>query len=108
MAKAPPFPGPNGEGWLCPAHTEHLLLGTDPVARHYARVATRQGGPRVTKIRRPKNAKIVDVGLRRGVENFGVIEVDDDLPEAAAEEDAVIYRLSARGIVDDFSVKCRK
>ena len=123
MAKAPGRTAPNGTArsdWKCPLHVDHLLLGTDPVARQYSQITSGNGGRRTVKVRRPKNARIVDVSMRRGFTNNGLIEVGWDsedekgfapsVPEEEFEDlqkGGVVYRLPARGIVLDFIHKVK-
>jgi hypothetical protein len=75
---------------MCPAHApdEIQSLGR---------------GGRVHKLRRPKNAKIVDPQLRRGVKNNGVIEIENDPSDGEEEvEDGVIHRVTEKSIKLDF------
>ena len=78
--------------WMCPAHVEQEMR-------------TIGYGGRMHKVRRPKNAKVVDTALRRGLRNNGIIEIENDPSDAedfVGMEDSVIYRLSEQGIKLDF------
>ncbi len=46
---------------------------------------------RIFRIRRPKNPKIIDIGLRRGFRNNGLIEIEND---SSGEEDEITKELS--------------
>lgn len=65
------------------------------------------------RVRRPRNAKIVDVALRRGFKNNGLIEIenessDDEFIEENVGEDGVIHRIPERGIKLDFINKVKQ
>ena len=91
--------------WMCPNHIDAELLAISTETKAIAE--TQAGGARMHKIRRPKNARIVDTALRRGFRNNGIIEIeneptDDDEEEMEREEFGVVYRLPERGIKLDF------
>lgn len=101
--------------YMCPLHAEHVLLGkpSDFPPEGDGRVAARH------KVRRPKKAKTVNVGLRRGFANNGVIDVSFSDWETSGDEgkaprfvdnqgEGVLYRLPAKGIVLDFIDKCNQ
>ena len=79
-------------GWMCPAHSEQELLTIGHSGRPH-------------KVRRPKNAKIVDTALRRGFRNNGIIEIENDPSDTedfAGLGESIIYRLSEKGMKLDF------
>jgi len=61
---------------------------------------------RPVKRRKPKNPRIVDVALRRGFRNNGIIEIDNmsSDEDEFAEKDMLgtVYRLPEHGIRLDF------
>lgn len=112
MANPPPR-GPNGRQiytWMCPNHVQHELLAHDPALPFSTRNGT--GGMVIRKVRRPKNAKIVDINLRRGFRNNGVIEIDNDSSDDEGFEDTqhfgTVYRLPEKGIKLDFISKVKQ
>lgn len=64
------------------------------------------GDVKTRKVRRPKNARIVDTALRRGFRNNGLIEIQNDQSdeedESDREEMGIVYRLPERGVKLDF------
>jgi len=89
--------------WMCPRHIDQDLRRLAPVGC----------GGRVHRVRRPRNAKIVDVALRRGFKNNGLIEIenessDDEFIEENVGEDGVIHRIPERGIKLDFINKVKQ
>ena len=93
---------------MCPAHTDDELLHFDASVRRSSVLAKgiRPGTGRAYHIRRPKNPKIIDVALRRGFRNNGLIEIE---PESSGDEDEIVKELSSstvrapeRGIKLDF------
>ena len=82
--------------WMCPNHVDQDLL----TCRHSAT-------GRVHKTRRPKNARIVDIALRRGFKNNGIIEIENDPSDNESEVvgdegSSIVYRVQERGIKLDF------
>ena len=78
--------------WMCPAHVEPELL-------------TVGHNGRMHKIRRPKNAKVIDTALRRGFKNNGIIEIENDpsdVEDTIGVADSVIYRVTEQSIKLDF------
>lgn len=112
----PPIPhfaprqGANGQDlgdWMCPAHVDHDLMGTDPSYRLYARNIVGNNPystNRTRKVRRPKHAKVIDMGMKGDTRNRGFIEVetdpsDDDFYE---RECGATLRIPAKRIKLDF------
>jgi hypothetical protein len=114
MANPPPRAA-NGKpknNWMCPNHIDHELLAIGPSVAVNGQ--TCNGSLRTHKVRRPKNAKIVDTHLRRGFVNNGLIEIEN---EPSDTEDGqffdknhfgIVYRLPERGIKLDFIAKVRR
>ena len=97
LASAPNRKSNNGKPrhtWMCPAHTDDELLHFDASIRRSSTSAKgiRPGTGRAYRIRRPKNPKIIDIGLRRGFRNNGLIEIDN---ESSGEEDEILKELSS-------------
>lgn len=97
--------------WMCPLHADHELRKVDT-----SLLNSRIGGRKV-HIRKPRNAKVVETSLRRGLRNNGVIEVIDDddddtgsefYDEEDSQDEAIVYRLPASGIKLDFIDKVKK
>ncbi|KAI9826312.1 MAG: hypothetical protein M1832_000229 [Thelocarpon impressellum] len=114
MANPPPRQanGKQRHNWMCPNHVDHELLALDSTARAYARKGSCNGGVRTHKVRRPKNARIMDTALRRGFVNNGLVEIENE-PSEAEDEFAdmayygAVYRLPERGIKLDFIDKIK-
>jgi len=93
--------------WMCPLHADHELRRVD--ARYLA-------PRRKLHIRRPRNAKVVETSLIRGLRNNGVVDVIyDDSDESDSEfyddethEEGVVYKLPASGIKLDFIDKVKR
>lgn len=84
--------------WMCPNHIDGELQALyEPGAN--ASTAHPVTG-RSYKVRRPKQALVRGVALRRGFRNNGQIEIESE-PEEDREE-GVIYRLPENGIKLDF------
>lgn len=105
----PPRKGSGGKprhSWMCPNHVDHELAALDASATSSARLHFHSGNGRTHKVRRPKNAKIVDTGLRRGFINNGLIEIENEPSDEEEfherEQLGVVYRLPERGIKLDF------
>ena len=105
----PPQRGNNGRprnSWMCPNHIDQELQALDSSARNSAKAQSSDG--RTHKVRRPKNARIVDTALRRGFVNNGLVEIEneptDDEEEEEAEKESfgVVYRIPERGVKLDF------
>ncbi|KAI9879463.1 MAG: hypothetical protein M1830_008510 [Pleopsidium flavum] len=105
----PPVRGSSGKprhSWMCPNHVEHELAALDSSVMTSSRSQILKGNGRTHKVRRPKNAKIVDTALRRGFVNNGLIEIEneasDDEEFFEREQLGVVYRLPERGVKLDF------
>lgn len=93
--------------WMCPLHVDHELRNVD-VGLLRPR--------RKVHVRRPRNAKVVDTSLHRGLRNNGIIEVlEDDSDDSDSEfydeetaDEAIVYRMPASGIKLDFIDKVKK
>ena len=76
----------------------------EPLATHSNSSSAPAG--RKYRIRKPKNAKIVDIGLRRGFRNNGLIEIENELSDEESEIEkemsGVIYRVPENGVKLDF------
>lgn len=111
MANPPPLPynAKTRNAWACPRHTEHDLRF----------IETTEPGPegctRIIRVRKPKNPKVIDVNLRRGFKNNGLIEVFDETESESdfseyddPDEEGVVYRLPSKGIKLDFIAKVKE
>ena len=106
MANPPPR-GNNGRprnSWMCPNHIDQELQALESSVQTSARIQPSNGGTH--KVRRPKNARIVDTALRRGFVNNGLIEIEneptDDEDDVEKEAFGVVYRVPERGVKLDF------
>jgi len=92
--------------WMCPNHVEHELAALDSSVMTSSRLQILKGNGRTHKVRRPKNAKIVDTALRRGFVNNGLVEIENEASDDEAfferEQLGVVYRLPERGVKLDF------
>ncbi|KAI9809548.1 MAG: hypothetical protein M1827_006783 [Pycnora praestabilis] len=114
MANPPPK-GLNGKpkhSWMCPNHVEHELQNLDPSQRPLSTSHGANGIGKFHKIRRPKNARIVDTALRRGFTNNGLIEIENEESEdeqfVDRESYGVVYRLPEKGIKLDFIDRAKR
>ena len=97
---------------MCPAHVDHQLTNLKASATAGGRSSTRKAAStqlenqRTFRTRKPKQATVVQMGLRRGFRNNGLIEIDeeksDEDSEVEKEMSGVIYKVSERGIKLDF------
>lgn len=106
-----PYKQPSGDPrhtWMCPNHMEHELQAIDLSIK-----ATGKSNPdgKLYKLRKPRNPRIIEPAISRGIPNNGLIEVINDPSD---EEDEItnqgpsIYRITERGIKLDFIDKMRK
>jgi hypothetical protein len=88
---------------MCPLHADQELRKVDTSIlnrRHFHQ-------------RRPRNAKVVEGSLTRGLHNNGIIEVltdDSDSSDSEFyehEDPPVVYKLPAKGIMLDFIDKVK-
>ena len=105
LAVAPKKSNKNGDKvpWMCPNHTVPLLKNIDP--KENTSNTNRPTISRNYKIRRPRNAVVVDTALRRGLPNNGLIEIiyDDSEDEASTFDlPPQIPRVQEKGIKLDF------
>ncbi|KAK3674584.1 hypothetical protein LTR78_005670 [Recurvomyces mirabilis] len=92
--------------WMCPLHADQELRTVD---------ASMLVPRRRLHVRRPRNARVIDVSLNRGFKNNGVVDViEDDSDETDSEfyddetqEEGVVYRMPAHGIKLDFIDKIK-
>ena len=94
---------------MCPNHIEHDLASIRSDAKVSMTTAKRvqPATGRTYKIRRPKNASIVDIGLRRGFKNNGLIEIENDSSEEESEIEreyppGVVFLVPEKGVKLDF------
>lgn len=93
--------------WMCPLHVDHELRHID-----VSKIAPR----RKVHVRRPRNPKIVETALNRGLRNNGIVDVlDDESDDSDSEfydeetaQEGVVYRMPASGIKLDFIDKVKK
>ena len=90
---------------MCPAHIDHELKALKPQKKSTG-LGVNSGplGKRSFKVRKPRNARIVDVSLRRGFKNNGLIEIISDSSDS---EEGIIHRISQRGLKLDFIDKVK-
>ena len=98
---------------MCPNHVDHELMNMKASPSTSGKRAVRksssalpEGDIRTFRTRKPKNVRVVGIGLRRGFINNGLIEIDEDTSEEESEIEkevsGVIYRVPERGIKLDF------
>lgn len=88
---------------MCPNHTDSILKNIDP--KENVSNKNRPATGRTYKIRRPRNAIIVDTALRRGVQNNGLIEIIDEYSDDEAltlESPPQIPRIHEKSVKLDF------
>ncbi|KAF2487115.1 hypothetical protein BDY17DRAFT_3385 [Neohortaea acidophila] len=99
--------------WMCPLHADHELRRLDASLLNHRDAGRR----RKVHIRKPRNAKVVETALRRGVRNNGIVEVVDDESEDSGSEfyeeesqdnKSVVLRLPVSGIKLDFIDKVKQ
>lgn len=92
---------------MCPNHVDGLLSYLKTNAQVSTSKQVQPGTSRTYKVRRPKNASIVDIGLRRGFKNNGLIEIENEPSDDESENEknyppGVIYRVPEKGLKLDF------
>ena len=93
----PPLDGRSSRpSWKCPAHAiDDKFRWSENRTAH--------------KIRRPKNARIMDTHLNRGFKNNGIIEIENDPSDDDVDEDeGTVYRLTESSIRLDFIDRVRR
>lgn len=107
-----PYKQPSGDPrhtWMCPNHLEHELRAIDLSIK-----ATGEPNPdgKLYRLRKPKNPRIIEPAISRGIPNNGLIEVINDPSDEEDDEinnqGPLIYRLTERGIKLDFIDKMRR
>ena len=99
--------------WKCPNHIDSEL--SNVVRSANARISS-QAQPKTNrhyKIRRPKDAKVLDIGLRRGFKNNGLIEIENedtsgDEDDIEREVSGIVYRVPETGLKLDFIDRVRQ
>ena len=97
---------------MCPNHVDHTLANLHATPPTQGRGSTRKAASdqlqnrRVFRTRKPKQANIVEIALKRGFRNNGLIEVEEEESEEESEIDremsGVIYKVPEHGIKLDF------
>ncbi|KAI4289170.1 MAG: hypothetical protein L6R35_001558 [Caloplaca aegaea] len=86
-----------GKGtWKCPAHVDSEIT------------LPRSASGKVYKVRKPKNPRVIETALRRGIRNNGNIEIEDEFSEEEEQPPGAIYRIPARGLTLDFITKVKQ
>ncbi|KAI4202966.1 MAG: hypothetical protein LQ350_002183 [Teloschistes chrysophthalmus] len=86
-----------GKGtWKCPNHIDsEVALPRSASGRKY-------------KVRRPRDPRVVEPAIQRGIKNNGHIEVEDEISEEEDQPPGTIFRLSAKAIQLDFIAKIKQ
>lgn len=88
-----------GKGmWKCPAHVDSEIT------------LPRSASGKVYRVRRPKNPRVIETALRRGIKNNGNIEIDfeDEVSEEEEQPSGSIFRVPSRAIKLDFIAKVKQ
>ena len=95
--------------WMCPNHVDHELTHLGQKAQMLVQSSKKSHAKagRAFKIRRPKNATIVDIGLRRGFKNNGLVEIENDPSDDGSDYEekqnvGKVYRVTESGLKLDF------
>lgn len=94
--------------WMCPLHVAHDLQKLNTMGDRPG--VLEEGAPSTHKVRRARNAKVVDTTLSRGHVNNGNIEVDmgeESEEDEFLSEDEDVPRLPAKGLILDFISKVK-
>ncbi|KAI9778113.1 MAG: hypothetical protein M1835_005003 [Candelina submexicana] len=98
--------------WMCPNHVDHELLALDRSVRVQSSTQPVNGLGGTHRVRRPKNAKIVDTAFSRGIVNNGLIEISNEVDADQAfgddERYGIVYRLPEKGVKLDFIDKIKR
>ncbi|KAG8531580.1 uncharacterized protein KY384_003210 [Bacidia gigantensis] len=122
LASAPNKKSTNGrprQTWMCPNHADHELMHMAASATTAGRQTIRKAVPaypeeniRTFRTRKPKTARLVGTGLRRGFTNNGLIEIEEEQSEEESEIEremsGVVYKVPERGIKLDFIDRIKK
>lgn len=100
---------------MCPNHADQELAHVKLSATVAGKAAIRKSpsiqpelikSNRTFRTRRPKKAKVIEIGLRRGFKNNGLIEIEEERSEEESEIEkemsGVVYRVPEKGIKLDF------
>lgn len=93
---------------MCPLHVDHELAEIDTSR------LVREPGNRKIRIRKPRNARVVDTALQRGFANNGLVEIQNDSSDEDSEfyeeenEQGTIFRLPEKGVKLDFIDKVKR
>jgi hypothetical protein len=110
MANPPPRinNGKHRQKWMCPNHADHELLALGHSSKGYANRG------KAHKVRKAKNAKVVDTSLKRGFTNNGLIEIENEPSDSETEDYqnqwdfSTVFRLPERGVKLDFIDKVKR
>lgn len=94
--------------WMCPIHVEHELRAIDLSIRA---VGHPDPAGKLFKLRKPKNARVIEPAITRGLRNDGLIDIINDPSDEEADiiyQSPAIYRLTEKGIKLDFIDKLKK
>ncbi|KAL8707866.1 MAG: hypothetical protein Q9220_007150 [cf. Caloplaca sp. 1 TL-2023] len=86
-----------GKGtWKCPNHIDAEIA------------LPRSASGKMYKIRRPKDPRVIETALARGIKNNGIIEIADEVSEEEDQPAGTIFRIPARAIKLDFISKIKQ
>ncbi|KAL8775386.1 MAG: hypothetical protein Q9209_000394 [Squamulea sp. 1 TL-2023] len=86
-----------GKGtWKCPNHVDSDIA------------VPRSATGKTYKIRRPKDPRIIQTSLTRGIKNNGVIEIEDEISEEEDQPPGTVFRIPPRAIKLDFITKVKQ
>ncbi|KAL8914503.1 MAG: hypothetical protein Q9171_000856 [Xanthocarpia ochracea] len=90
-------PKKSGKGtWKCPNHVDSDV------------VVPRSASGKTYKIRRPRDPRVIQSALTRGIKNNGIIEIEDEISEEEDQPPGTIYRIPAMAIKLDFFAKVKQ
>lgn len=106
-----PVKQPSGDPrhtWMCPNHVDHELRAIDLSIR-----AAGEPNPagKLFKLRKPKNARVIEPAITRGLRNDGLIDIINDPSDEEVDSiyrSPAIYRLTEKSIKLDFIDKLKK
>ncbi|KAL8953570.1 MAG: hypothetical protein Q9222_000565 [Ikaeria aurantiellina] len=86
-----------GKGtWKCPNHIDSEIT------------LPRSASGKTYKVRRPKDPRVIETALTRGIKNNGIIEIADEVSEEEDQPPGTIFRLPAKAIKLDFISKIKQ